>query len=1305
MHGTAFIGLVQNVALLLATAFLFDVAASRWRTGQSSFWQVPVGLAIGAIAVTIMLTPWTFEQGIVFDTRSVLLGISGLFFGSVSTATAMAMTAAFRFYQGGTGAWTGIAVILTSGAIGIAWRYFRRQPLADISWRELYLFGIVVHIAMLLLMLTLPWATALLVLSKIALPVILIYPLGTALLGALITKRLRSEQAEKTLRESEDRYRSLCDNSIDAVLLTTPDGKILAANPEACRIFGRTEEEICRIGRDGLMDPTDPRMAAALQERERTGQFRGELTFVRKDGVAFPGDISSVIFRDRDGSSRSSMIIRDITERKRVEEALRRISTRQESLLAAIPDIIMEVDGNKVYTWANQPGMDFFGKDVIGKDAAFYFEGEQETYDIVKPVFNGSEEVIYLESWQRRKDGDKRLLAWWCRGRKDENGRVIGALSSARDITEQKRSEQEIAVLADIGRLIGSTLNIDEVYERFAAETRKLITFDRLSVTLNNYRQNTVTTAYVFGSHVPGRRPRDSFPLQGSVNEALARTRTSILLHPTSVDQLAVQYSTLISTFQAGIRSLMSVPLISRDIVIGVLHFRSKKLNTYTERDLRLAERIGAQIAGAMSNAQLFIDLKQTENSLRESEGRFRGLVEQAAVGVAEIVIETGQFVTVNRRFCELVGRTEEEMLATTFQAITHPEDLHLHKEKTQMLLAGEIGHYSLEKRYLRKDGEIVWVNITVSPLWKPGERPGRNMIVVEDITGRKRVEEELQRNRDVAERLAEEKAIIAEIGRIISSTLDIEEVYERFVAEARKLIPFDNLMINLINQEENALVIAYVSGIDIPKRRQGDRIPFRRSFCESIARERKGMLLQLDDRQEVLEKYPYFTHVLQAGLRSMMAVPLISRDKVIAALVFRSKGKDVYTEGLLNLAERIGAQIAGAIANALLFKDLSKTEKSLRESEEKYRDLVEFLPISVFEADSNMSITSFNHTALKTFRYAAEDPIRDIDGHQFFMPEEWERLDKDVLEVMDGASKSSVEYKFLRKDGSTFTGLVYVSPIIRQGVAVGIRGAAIDITDRIKAMEELQKTKDYLLQSEKLAAIGRLAAGVTHEILNPVNIISLALQILMKESEISPKAKQEMTICMEQINRIVTIADNLNRFSRIKKNSPAVGDIVAVVDHVLTLYLPQLKMNGIQTDVQHPPDLPMTLMDSERIEQVILNLIANAAAAMEGMEEKVLRITIDRGTVTMKKDCLRVTIADTGTGISKEDMTKIFEPFFTTKAPGKGTGLGLSISFGIIQDHGGRIWAENNEWGGASFFFEIPITADEDGTVLKQRR
>jgi PAS domain S-box-containing protein len=136
-----------------------------------------------------------------------------------------------------------------------------------------------------------------------------------------------------------------------------------------------------------------------------------------------------------------------IVERKRSEETLRALSSRQTAILAAVPDIIMEVDANKIYTWANKAGFGFFGEDVIGKEAAFYFEGDQETYESVRPIFNGKENVIYVESWQRRKDGGKRLLAWWCKVLKNTNGNVIGALSTARDITERKHAEEEIRTL------------------------------------------------------------------------------------------------------------------------------------------------------------------------------------------------------------------------------------------------------------------------------------------------------------------------------------------------------------------------------------------------------------------------------------------------------------------------------------------------------------------------------------------------------------------------------------------------------------------------------------------------------------------------------------------------------------------------------------------------------------------------------------------------------------------------------------------------------------------------------------------
>ncbi len=126
------------------------------------------------------------------------------------------------------------------------------------------------------------------------------------------------------------------------------------------------------------------------------------------------------------------------------ENKFRNLALRQEAILSAVPDILVEVDNNKMYSWANPAGLAFFGEDVIGKEASFYFEGQQNTYDIVNPLFAGNENVAYLESWQRRTDGEIRLLAWHCKVLKNNSVNVTGALSSAIDITDSKRAEEAL---------------------------------------------------------------------------------------------------------------------------------------------------------------------------------------------------------------------------------------------------------------------------------------------------------------------------------------------------------------------------------------------------------------------------------------------------------------------------------------------------------------------------------------------------------------------------------------------------------------------------------------------------------------------------------------------------------------------------------------------------------------------------------------------------------------------------------------------------------------------------------------------
>ena len=233
---------------------------------------------------------------------------------------------------------------------------------------------------------------------------------------------------------------------------------------------------------------------------------------------------------------------------------------------------------------------------------------------------------------------------------------------------------EEAAILAEIGRKISATLNIDEVFERLAAESKKLIQYVRLQVALLNPEEEKFTVIYFSGDALPGRDVGDSFPMAGSMSEAVLKKRAGIIIQGADKDEVlrVCSYAGVVSIRHMDILSLMSVPLISNDTVIGVLHFRSNKPNAYSDQDLRLAEGIGREIAGAIINAQLYSSVAKAEAATRESEMRYHAIFDQAAVGVAEVEFGTGRFLLVNRRLCEIVGLTEKEMLATTCP-LDHP--------------------------------------------------------------------------------------------------------------------------------------------------------------------------------------------------------------------------------------------------------------------------------------------------------------------------------------------------------------------------------------------------------------------------------------------------------------------------------------------------------------------------------------------------------------------------------------------------------------------------------------------------------
>lgn len=259
------------------------------------------------------------------------------------------------------------------------------------------------------------------------------------------------------LRESEDRYRSLFEASLDAVLLTSPDGCTLAVNPAACRMFGCSEEELCRLGRAGVVDASDPRLPAALEERKRTGRFQGELTFIRKDGSRFAGELSSSVFKGRDGADYTCTVIRDIGPRKRAEAALREQEAFVRTVLDHLPIgiAVNSVDPSVKFEYMNDNFPRFYRttREKLADPDGFWdavYEDPSQREDIRRRVLadcaSGDPARMHWADIPIRRRGGE--ITYVTAMNIPIPGRQL-MLSAVMDVTEAKRAEAKMAAQVD----------------------------------------------------------------------------------------------------------------------------------------------------------------------------------------------------------------------------------------------------------------------------------------------------------------------------------------------------------------------------------------------------------------------------------------------------------------------------------------------------------------------------------------------------------------------------------------------------------------------------------------------------------------------------------------------------------------------------------------------------------------------------------------------------------------------------------------------------------------------------------------
>lgn len=252
------------------------------------------------------------------------------------------------------------------------------------------------------------------------------------------------------------------------------------------------------------------------------------------------------------------------------------------------------------------------------------------------------------------------------------------------------------------------------------------------------------------------------------------------------------------------------------------------------------------------------------------------------------------------------------------------------------------------------------------------------------------------------------------------------------------------------------------------------------------------------------------------------------------------------------------------------------------------------------------------------------------------------------------------------------------------------------DMTGKLKRhMEEIDrahcevlKTQKQLLQSEKMAAIGQLAAGLAHEIFNPLNVISGFTEVLLKQKERPEAEKKHLLEIYRETGRCQNLIAELLRFAKPKKSGSAPADLGVILAETASLIQAQAKAQGVSVVLDISKALPAVLADKDQLKQVFLNLLLNACQAMPSGGELSAKAYSAGGAVA-------VDIKDTGVGIKPGDIQNIFNPFFTTKA--EGTGLGLALSFAVIESHGGTINVKSEEGKGAVFTLTLPLSAGTD--------
>ncbi len=385
----------------------------------------------------------------------------------------------------------------------------------------------------------------------------------------------------------------------------------------------------------------------------------------------------------------------------------------------------------------------------------------------------------------------------------------------------------------------------------------------------------------------------------------------------------------------------------------------------------------------------------------------------------------------------------------------------------------------------------------------------------------------------------------------------------------------------------------------------------------------------------------------------------------------------------------------AGKGMNAIVMLDfeiptMEGLEERLRYSNAFLKNLILSSVDGVVAADRTGKILIFNDAASEISGYCESEAVNHLNIRDIYVK------DGEAYKIMHRLRENSGKLKSYQvdvrcRDGSSVPISLNAAIVYEGKKEVATVGFFHDMRERIRMKKELEKTQIQLLQAEKMASLGKLAAGVAHQINNPLGGIILFAKLMMEEYDLPEGARDDLQCILRDAQRCSDTVKELLEFARQPRQNIRISDMNTALSRTLFLLENQTLFHNITIKRNFAENLPGIPADIRQINHMFMNIILNAAEAMQGNGSLTVetRISEDGQYVCIE-------ISDTGPGIPDEVLSHIFEPFFTTKEAGKGTGLGLSMVYGIVENHRGRITARSKPGQGTVFLVELPVNPKE---------